>query len=171
MFHSATATAAAAPPRPAAAGTRRRAVDVVVLGSSLHAYAAAYLLARRGKRTVLVDSATPQQAPAPGSRADDLVLHLPASTPHLVKCVLLVKIGFHQKHGSSSSSNAVAAVSEQQLRVERMPPVVPACCAARPQRHWPCGVASRRSPARATCCTCAAASTLRLQAAGLLRLL
>jgi glycine/D-amino acid oxidase-like deaminating enzyme len=85
MLNSATVAAAIAPPRPATSATRRRAVDVVVLGSSLQAYAAAYLLARRGKRTVLVDSAAPRLMAASANCGGDLVLHLPAPTAHLVK--------------------------------------------------------------------------------------
>ncbi|KAI3434829.1 hypothetical protein D9Q98_002884 [Chlorella vulgaris] len=84
MLNSATVAAAAAPPRPATSATRRRAVDVVVLGSSLQAYAAAYLLARRGKRTVLVDAAAPQLMAVSANCGGDLVLHLPAPTAHLV---------------------------------------------------------------------------------------
>ena len=92
---------AATPPR-----LRRRAVDVAVVGDSLSAYAAAYLLAKRGKRVVLLEHAAPQlvlpppppaaassssdASPArhPGHRRrciGDVVLHLPAATPHLVK--------------------------------------------------------------------------------------
>jgi hypothetical protein len=62
---------------------RRRAADVVVLGDSLQAYAAAYLLAKRGRRAVLV-SLPPQVSPTAPAQ-DDVVLHLPAATPHLVK--------------------------------------------------------------------------------------
>ncbi|KAL4856090.1 PIH1 domain-containing protein 1 [Chlorella vulgaris] len=84
MLNSAPVAVAAAPPRPATSATRRRAVDVVVLGSSLQAYAAAYLLARRGKRTVLVDAAAPQLMATSANCGGDLVLHLPAPTAHLV---------------------------------------------------------------------------------------
>lgn len=83
------AVAAAAAPRPstaAASGTPRRAADVVVLGNSLQAYAAAYLMAKRGKRTVLVEHVAPHLVPpGGGGRRPDLALHLPAATPHLVK--------------------------------------------------------------------------------------
>lgn len=68
---------------PAAAASRRRAADVVVLGDSLQAYAAAYLLAKRGRRVAHV-SLPAQVVPPAGSR-DDVVLHLPAATPHLVQ--------------------------------------------------------------------------------------
>ena len=89
-MHRTLVVAAAAPvsaPAGAATGTatRRQAADVVVVGSSLQAYAAAYLLAKRGKRTVLVEHAAPQLAPSGRAPRPDVVLHLPAATPHLVK--------------------------------------------------------------------------------------
>ncbi len=77
-----------AAPRSAANASRPRAADVLIIGGSLQARAAAYLLAKRGKRTVLVEHAAPHLAPTAGKSSAaqaDLVLHLPASTPHLVK--------------------------------------------------------------------------------------
>lgn len=83
----ATAAAAGGPgPAAAASATPRRAADVAVIGSSLQAYAAAYMLARAGRRTVLVEYAVPQLAASSSSpRLADIILHLPAATPHLVK--------------------------------------------------------------------------------------
>lgn len=83
MHLSLTVAAAVAP---GASASRRHAADVAVLGSSQQAYAAAYLLAKRGKRTVLIDHITPELVAAGSSaRRPDIALHLPATTPHLVK--------------------------------------------------------------------------------------
>ena len=76
----ATATAGGAKP------PNRRAADVAVLGGSLQAYAAAYLLAKRGKRTVLVEHAAPQLVDLVPPRRPDVPLHLPAASPHAVRC-------------------------------------------------------------------------------------
>lgn len=71
----------------AGAGRARRAADVVVVGGSLQAYAAAYLLAKRGKRTVLVEHAAPQLAGRVPPTRRDVALHLPAASPHAVRWV------------------------------------------------------------------------------------
>lgn len=73
----------------AAATSTRRAADVAVVGGSLQAYAAAYLLAKRGKRTVLVEHAAPQLAGAVPPARPDVALHLPAASPHAVGWVAL----------------------------------------------------------------------------------
>lgn len=73
----------------AAATSSRRAADVAVIGGSLQAYAAAYLLAKRGKRTVLVEHAAPQLAGAVAPARPDVALHLPAASPHAVRWVAL----------------------------------------------------------------------------------
>ncbi|PRW57777.1 N-methyltryptophan oxidase [Chlorella sorokiniana] len=74
------------PPLPAAAAatSSRRAADVAVVGISLQAYATAYLLAKRGKRTVLVEHAAPQLAGVLPPARPDVALHLPAASPHAV---------------------------------------------------------------------------------------
>lgn len=53
----------------------------------MQAYAAAYMLSRAGRRTVVVEHAAPHPALAgsSGPRLADIILHLPAATPHLVK--------------------------------------------------------------------------------------
>ena len=58
---------------------------MAVLGGSLQASAAAYALARRGRRVLLLEHCV-GHPPAEGLRAPllDCVLHLPASDAHLV---------------------------------------------------------------------------------------
>lgn len=76
------------PAATAATATPRRAADVAVIGQSLQAYATAYLLAKRGKRTILIEHAAPQLALAGGGTSlgpSDIILHLPSATPHLVQ--------------------------------------------------------------------------------------
>ena len=65
----------------ASAGHTRKAADVAIIGSSLQAYGLAYLLAKRSKRVVLLETLNRRHAPAKG--APDLMLHAPSPDAHI----------------------------------------------------------------------------------------
>ena len=159
----------------AAATSSRRAADVAVVGGSLQAYAAAYLLAKRGKRTVLVEHAAPQLVGVTPSARPDVALHLPAASSHAVRwagseqwvmlcvmCLLLSRTILAAIHAlACTAGHAHAAHTLSSTCLPGQPTIHhpnPAYSAARPQRPSHCGAALKQvQRAPVACCTCAAA--------------